>query len=178
MEELHVGNHFIESARTSFEKMKLLAEHAIEQLSDEELIWTPDSETNSIAVIVKHLRGNMLSRWTDFLTTDGEKEDRNRDQEFMPVESIDRRALLDEWEDGWSNVFHALHSIPPDALLDRVTIREEEHTVIEAIHRQISHYAYHTGQIVQIAKLRKGAWWKCLSISKGQSNNFVPPANS
>lgn len=175
MEELHIGSHFLESARTSFEKMKALAEKAIEQLSDEELLWTPDSETNSIAVIVQHLRGNMLSRWTDFLTSDGEKENRNRDQEFMPVESIDRHVLLQQWEEGWACVFHALQSIPPDELLNTVAIRGQQHTVIEAVHRQISHYGYHIGQIVQIAKLRKGAWWKCLSIAKGKSKSFVPP---
>ncbi|MDP8245569.1 MAG: DUF1572 family protein [Candidatus Hinthialibacter antarcticus] len=178
MEELHIGAHFIESARTSFEKMKTLAEKAIDQLSDEELLWMPDSETNSIAVIVQHLRGNMLSRWTDFLTSDGEKEGRDRDREFMPVESIDRYVLLQQWEEGWACVFHALQSIPPDEVLNHVAIRGEQLTVIEAIHRQISHYGYHVGQIVQIAKLRKGAWWKCLSIPKEQSKTFIPPVKN
>lgn len=175
MDDVHIGLQFIESARTTFEKMKSLAEKAFDQLSDKELLWTPDSETNSVAVIVQHLHGNMLSRWTDFLTTDGEKDWRERDREFMPVEMIDRYELFQQWEEGWACVFHALQSIPPDEILNKITIRGEEHTVIEAVHRQISHYGYHIGQIIQIAKLRKGAWWKCLSISKGQSKSFVPP---
>lgn len=169
-----LGKHFLDDTNGHFQAMKNLAGKAIEQLDDADLAWSPDCETNSVAVLIKHLHGNMLSRWTDFLTSDGEKPWRERDEEFIGPDTPDRSDLLKEWEDGWTCLFQALDSLGVDDLLATVKIRGEEQSVIDAIHRQISHYAYHTGQIVQLAKLRKGTAWKTLSIARGQSKSFKP----
>ena len=148
-----------------FRNYKKLAEDAMAQVSDDELNITLDDEMNSIALIVKHMAGNMRSRWTDFLTTDGEKPDRNRDTEFVEPPTT-RAELMKCWEAGWDHVWRAL-GLLTDADLDRVvTIRGERHSVTQAINRQIAHYAYHVGQIVMLAKHFRSAQWKSLTIPK------------
>lgn len=164
-------NNYIESAKQQFEYYKLLGERTIAQLSDQDLFWQYNAESNSIAIIVKHLWGNMLSRWTDFLTTDGEKEWRDREGEFDD-DIRDRTEILQKWEDGWKCLFNALDSINVDNFNTTVYIRNQGHTMVEAINRQIAHYSYHIGQIVYIGRMLKGADWKSLSIPKGQSNAF------
>ena len=162
---------YLKDAVEAFRGLKRLADRAIEQVSDEEMFRTIDAESNSIALIMKHMYGNMRSRWTDFLTTDGEKPDRRRDSEFI-VEGEDRRTLLERWEAGWQTVFDALAPLTAEDLLREVTIRGEPHTVVKAINRQISHYGQHTGQIVFLAKHLKSSEWKTLSIPRGESETF------
>ncbi|MBI1389470.1 MAG: DUF1572 domain-containing protein [bacterium] len=178
MDAVEFGSHYLETARSTFESMKGLAEKAIAQVPDGDLHWRSDPEANSLVVLVQHLHGNMLSRWTDFLESDGEKEWRDRDGEFEPSPNLSRVEMMQRWEEGWACVFHALQTIPPDDLLRKVAIRGQDHTLIEAIERQISHYAYHCGQIVQLARQRAGEKWMTLSIARGQSRSFVPPARS
>ena len=146
---------------------KDLAERALAQLDEAELHWAPDAEANSVAIVVKHLAGNMVSRWTDFLTADGEKPDRNRDDEF--IDTIGTRAeLMAAWENGWQCVFDALEPLSDRDLERVVRIRGRDHTVRQAIVRQLTHYAYHVGQIVYLARMRKGAeGWTSLSIARG-----------
>lgn len=143
----------------------------MEQVTGEELLIALDPEMNSIALIVKHMAGNMRSRWTDFLTTDGEKADRDRDSEFVDPPA-EREALMDLWESGWQFVFAALEPLSDGDLTRTVTIRGEAHSVMQAINRQIAHYAYHCGQIVLLAKHFKSAEWKTLSVARGQSVAF------
>lgn len=143
----------------------------MDQLEPEQLFTAYNEETNSIATIVAHLGGNMLSRWTDFLTTDGEKEWRDRDVEFGHSLS-DKEQLLDKWNEGWNCLFHALDSLSPDQLEQIIYIRNEGHTVIEAINRQLAHYPYHVGQIVYAAKLLKKEEWNSLSIPRNKSAQF------
>jgi hypothetical protein len=159
---------YLEEAFRSLRGHKRLADAAIAQLSEEQFFAAPDPESNSVAIIVKHLAGSMRSRFTDFLTSDGEKPDRNRDQEFISSDSA-REELLRSWEQNWQLVFETLNSLQPDDLERTVTIRGEPHSVLRAIHRQVAHYAYHVGQIVFLAKHWKGAEWKTLSVPKGQS---------
>jgi len=151
---------------------KKLADGAIAQVSDEEFFRTIDAESNSIALIMKHMAGNMRSRWTDFLTSDGEKPDRHRDDEFLMDNSTTRPQVMAWWEDGWRRVFDAIAQLAPEDLPRVIYIRGQEHTVLQAINRQIMHYAYHAGQIVFLAKHFRGAQWKSLSIPKGQSENL------
>jgi hypothetical protein len=151
---------------------KRLAEGAIAQLQDDELFITLDREANSIAIIVKHMAGNMRSRFTDFLTTDGEKPDRHRDQEFEVTAATTRSEVMTWWEEGWARVFGAIESLKPADVTRTVTIRGEPHTVLQAINRQIAHYAYHTGQIVFLAKHIRSTKWKTLSIARGKSEEF------
>jgi hypothetical protein len=158
-------------ALSSFRNYKKLAERAIDQVSDEEFFATIDEEANSIALIVKHIAGNLRSRWSDFLTTDGEKPDRNRDTEFEVIQDT-RESLMKFWEDGWKILFGSVESLTPDDFSRTVTIRGEPHTVIEAINRQLTHYAYHIGQIVFLAKHFRSAEWKTLSIAKHRSAEF------
>jgi hypothetical protein len=167
-----LAKHFIEDALLTFRGYKKLAEKAIEQTSDEEFFLSLDEEANSIAVIIKHISGNMLSRWTDFLTTDGEKPDRNRDLEFVVSAETSRDDLLAQWEKGWSCLFGALEGLQPEDMERKVLIRGVEHTVVEAINRQLTHYAYHVGQIVFLAKHFKSADWKSLSIPRNKSADF------
>lgn len=147
---------------------KRLADGAIAQLSDEQFLATPGPEDNSVAVIVKHVAGNLRSRFTDFLTSDGEKPDRHRDQEFVDVD-IARAELLTAWEQGWQTLFEAINCLQPDDLGKTVTIRAQPHTVLQALQRAVAHMAYHTGQVVWLAKHWKGAEWQSLSVPKGQS---------
>jgi hypothetical protein len=150
---------------------KRLGERAIEQAPDQALFATLDPESNSIAIIVKHLHGNMRSRWTDFLTTDGEKPDRNRDTEFEPGPKT-RAELAAQWEAGWKHVFDALAGLTESDMDRRIVIRTEAHSVMQAINRALAHYAYHTGQIVYLAKHFAGANWKALTIPRGKSAEF------
>lgn len=160
-----VGTEYLKVVRARFAEAKDYADRAIAQVSDEQLAWSPGAESNSIAVIVKHMAGNMVSRWTDFLTTDGEKPDRDRDGEFV-ADAVSREELLAVWERGWRVFFAALESITEDDLLRTVTIRGQPHTVIDAIERQMYHYSYHVGQIVYLAKQLLDADWRTLTIPR------------
>ncbi len=163
--------NYLESIRKQFEYYKLLGEKTFEQLEDEELFWQYNSDSNSVSVIVNHLWGNMKSRWTDFLSSDGEKEWRNRDLEFENVIKS-REELINKWNEGWKCLFDALATVNESNLDSIVYIRNQGHTVIEAINRQLAHYAYHVGQIVFIGKMIKGDAWQSLSIPKGKSKEF------
>jgi hypothetical protein len=167
-----LGQHFLDDALQTFRDHKKLAERAFVQLSDEDFFRTIDEESNSIAVIIKHMAGNMLSRWTDFLTTDGEKPDRNRDMEFVMLPETNREEMLAYWEKGWQTVFDAIQPLTPDDLMRTVTIRGQDHTVVQAINRQIAHYAQHVGQIVYLAKHFKANDWQTLSVPKNKSAEF------
>lgn len=162
---------YTEDSLSLFRYYKKLAESAMEQLSDEQLFTALDEEMNSVAIIAKHMAGNMRSRWTDFLTSDGEKPDRNRDTEFVAPPST-RAELLRIWNDGWDRVFHALEPLSDSDLEREVFIRNEPHSVMQAINRQIAHYSYHCGQIVFLAKHLKGSDWKNLSVPRNRSAEF------
>ena len=154
-----------------FRYYKNLAERAMAQVTDEQLCAVLDDEMNSIALIVKHMAGNMRSRWTNFLTTDGEKPDRNRDAEFADP-PVSREALLAIWDEGWQCLFSALEPLSEQDMQRTITIRGEAHAVIQAINRQVAHYSYHCGQIVFLAKHLKDAEWKSLSVPRRQSAEF------
>ena len=162
---------YLEESLTLFRYYKNLAERAMAQATDEQLLAVLDEEMNSIAVIVKHMSGNMRSRWTNFLTSDGEKPERDRDAEFTDPCST-REALLANWEEGWQCLFNALEGLSEQDLQRTVTIRGEAHSVIQAINRQVAHYAYHCGQIVLLAKHFRHAEWKSLSVPRRQSAEF------
>lgn len=162
---------YISDSITSFRAYKKMADKAIAQVNDDELFVTIDDESNSIAIVMKHMAGNMLSRWTDFLTTDGEKPTRNRDMEFV-IESRDKDELIDYWERGWNALFTAVEPLQLDDFEKTVSIRGEEHTIVKAINRQLTHYAYHIGQIVFLAKHFRSSEWKSLSIPKNKSAAF------
>lgn len=164
-----LASHYLDEARRQFRGHKRLTESALAQLRDEEFFVTLDPEDNSIAIIVKHLAGNMRSRFVDFLTTDGEKPDRHRDQEFELTSQTTRADVMRWWEEGWAHVFSAVQSLQPADLGRTVFIRAEPHSVLQAINRQIAHYAYHCGQIVFLAKHLRSAGWKSLSIPRGKS---------
>lgn len=163
--------NYLESVKKQFLYYKTLGEKAMEQLEPEQLFISLNEDTNSIAIIVNHLVGNMLSRWTDFLTTDGEKEWRNRDAEFEEILKT-KIELLAHWEKGWQCLFNALNILQPEQLDEIIYIRNEGHTVLEAINRQLAHYPYHIGQIVFYAKMLKKTEWQSLSIPKNKSNSY------
>jgi hypothetical protein len=168
---LQFTTSYLADSLTLFRYYKNLAERAMAQVSDEQLNAALDQEMNSIAIIVKHMYGNMRSRWTDFLTSDGEKPDRNRDTEFVaPAET--REALMKQWEDGWNCLFSALGPLTDEDLARTVTIRGEAHSVMQAINRQIGHYSYHCGQIVFLAKHFQKDHWKSLSVPRNRSGEF------
>jgi hypothetical protein len=169
--EAIVQNYF-EDALKAFRAYKKLAEKAVAQLQDEEFLVTLDEESNSVAVIMKHIAGNMLSRWTDFLTSDGEKPNRNRDMEFVIESQTKREDVIAYWERGWKCVFDALEPLKPEDLGKVVLIRGEEHTVVQAMNRQLMHYAYHIGQIVFLAKHYRSADWTSLSVPRNRSAEF------
>jgi len=166
------AREFLEDAIRQFHGQKKLIERAIAQIPDAALWTRIDPESNSIAIVMKHIAGNQRSRWTDFLTSDGEKPDRHRDSEFEMEEEMSRETLLAVWEDGWRRVFTAVEPLTAEDLDRTVAIRGEPHTVIRAINRQLTHYAYHAGQIVFLAKHFAGPAWKSLSIPKGQSEQY------
>ena len=166
------GESYLEEAVRELRRLKALAESALAQAPDEAFFAQPDSESNSLALVVKHVAGNLRSRWTDFLTSDGEKPDRRRDSEFE-IESGDTRpALMARWEAGWAVLFAALAPLTEADLRRTVTIRGEPHSVLRAVNRQVSHYAYHVGQIVYLARHYAGAGWRSLSVPRGQSETF------
>jgi uncharacterized damage-inducible protein DinB len=168
---LQFTTSYVEDSTTIFRYYKKLIERAIQQLTDEQLFAVLDGEMNSIAVIVKHMAGNMRSRWTDFLTSDGEKPGRDRDEEFSQPPPT-REALLQIWEDGWQRLLGTLESLTDADLGRTITIRGEPHSVMQAINRQVAHYSYHCGQIVFLAKHLSGERWQTLSIPRGKSANF------
>ena len=163
--------NYLESAIKQFESYKSLGEKTFEQLTDEHLHWQYNDDSNSIAIVVKHMVGNMLSRWTNFLTEDGEKEWRQRDAEFEDSYA-NKAEMIQAWQKGWQCLFDAITPLQPKDLEKIVYIRNQGHTVTEAINRQLCHYAYHVGQLVYIGKLIKGNDWKSLSIPKNQSDAY------
>ncbi len=167
-----LAQHYLTDALQTFRDQKKLAERAFAQTSDEDFFRTIDKESNSIAINMQHMAGNMLSRWTDFLTTDGEKPNRERDLEFVIVADTVKADLLAYWEKGWQCVFAAIEPLGHEDLLRVVLIRGQEHTVLQAINRQIAHYAYHTGQIVYLAKHFKSSEWQSLSVPRNKSAEF------
>jgi hypothetical protein len=165
------NNDFLESVLKQFEYYKKLGDQTFAQLNEEQLFWQFNEESNSIAMIVKHLSGNMLSRWTDFLTSDGEKEWRNRDNEFLnDIKS--KSELLAKWNEGWQCLFDAIKPLTAADLSKIIYIRNQGHTVTEAINRQLAHYPYHVGQLVFIGKMLCNDNWKSLSIPKGDSKTY------
>jgi len=162
---------YIEDALAIFRQYKQLGERAMAQVSDEQLFALLDDEANSIAIIVKHMTGNMRSRWTDFLTSDGEKPTRNRNGEFVDPPAT-RDALMREWEEGWGCVFGAIEPLADADLGRTVTIRGEAHSVMQAINRQLAHYPQHIGQIILLAKHYAGEQWKTLSVARNRSGEF------
>lgn len=164
-------NNYLESIKKQFLYYKKLGEQAIAQLSDEDLFWQYNEESNSIATIVNHLSGNMLSRFTDFLTSDGEKPWRNRDAEFE-ISAGGREALINNWDKGWGCLMNAINQLDHKDLSIIIYIRNDGHTVTEALNRQLAHYPYHIGQIVFIAKMRKNEAWKTLSIARNKSTDY------
>ncbi len=168
---MDILGEFVSATINAFEANKRLADRAIEQVPDDKLHAAPDDNTNSIAVIVKHIAGNLISRWTDFLTTDGEKPWRNRDDEF--VDSLGSRGdILQLWETGWACLLSTLKSLKPEDLGKTVLIRGEPHSVPLAMERSLGHTCYHIGQIVQVARIHTGENWKTLTIPKGESEQF------
>jgi uncharacterized damage-inducible protein DinB len=169
-----VGRVYLDEVQRQFRGHKRLAEGALAQLSDEEFFRAPsDPESNSIAIVVKHMAGNMRSRFTDFLTTDGEKPWRHRDTEFELAAGTTRAQMMEFWESGWKTVLEAVGALAPADLVRTVTVRGESYTALQAINRQLAHYAHHTGQILFWAKHLKGAAWKSLSIPRGMSDSAV-----
>jgi hypothetical protein len=167
-----VGQHYLADIVRQLEKLKRMAEDAMRQVKHDQFFLAPDPESNSIALILKHVAGNMRSRWRDFLTTDGEKADRHRDREFELEASDTRAALMERWDEGWGYALGTIRALRPDDLQKTVTTRREPHTVLEAIDRQVTHYAYHVGQIVYLAKHLAGPSWKTLSIPRGRSRDY------
>jgi uncharacterized damage-inducible protein DinB len=162
---------YTEDSLELFRYYKKLAERAMQQVTDAQLFAALDNESNSIAIVVKHMAGNMRSRWTDFLTSDGEKPDRDRDSEFMEPPAT-REALLQLWEDGWNRVFRSLEPLSDADLGRTITIRGEAHSVMQAINRQVAHYAHHVGQIVMLAKHLAHDKWQSLSVPRNRSAEF------
>lgn len=161
-----IVQNYLDDARAAMRAYKKLAEKALEQLKDDEFFIALDEESNSVAVIMKHMAGNMFSRWTDFFTTDGEKPNRNRDQEFVIEPQTTKDDVMDYWERGWQCVFDALEPLRVEDGGRKVFIRGEEHTVVQALNRQLMHYSYHVGQIVFLAKHFRSAEWRSLSIPR------------
>jgi hypothetical protein len=167
-----IATLYLDEAFRSLRGHKRLADDAIAQLSDQQFFALVDPESNSVAIIVKHMSGNMRSRFTNFLTSDGEKPDRNRDREFLMHNDAKREEILASWEQNWQLVFEAINALQPADLERTVTIRGEPHSVLQALNRAVAHLAYHAGQITFLAKHWKGAEWKSLSVPKGQSEQF------
>jgi len=163
---------YLDEVRRSFRGYKRLADGGLVQLSDEEFFQAPDSESNCAAQIVKHVAGNLRSRWLDFLTTDGEKPDRNRDMEFVLTAADTREDLMRRWEESFKIVYDNIASLKPEDFVKTVTIRSEPHTILQAITRSVLHTAYHVGQILYVGKHLRGAAWTVLSIPKGKSEEF------
>ena len=178
MNDQSLGQHYLDDALRRFRDYKQLAERAFAQISDEEFFRTLDQESNSIAINMKHMAGNMISRWTDFLTTDGEKPERNREIEFVMLADTAKDDMLAYWERGWQCVFEAIEPLKPEDLMRTITVRGQDHTVVQAINRQLAHYAYHIGQIVFLAKHFRSGEWQSLSVPKNESAKFNAPFQS
>ncbi|MDR6549530.1 DUF1572 family protein [Paenibacillus qinlingensis] len=172
-DQAQIADVFLQESIRAFQSMKKLGDRAFAQTDESFFYETLDEESNSLEVLIKHMHGNMLSRWTDFLTTDGEKESRDRDGEFEG-ERLSRNALLALWEEGWQVLFTTLGSLTSEDVLSLVRIRGEHHTVLQAIQRQVSHYGYHVGQIVLLCKHGASQDWQTLSIARGESKQFKP----
>jgi hypothetical protein len=166
------ANAYQSDVLREFKRLKSLADRAMAQVSDDDFFHTLAHDANSIAIVTKHMAGNMRSRWRDFLTTDGEKPDRHRDSEFELQEEETRASILRFWEEGWGFVFSAISPLEPEQMEAIVHIRNEPHTVMQALQRQLSHYAYHVGQIVFLARVLVDENWRSLSVPKGQSQSF------
>ena len=167
-----LAHSYLTDAAAEFHHLKSLADQSIAQITDNDFFRSLDDESNSIAVIVKHIAGNLRSRWTDFLTSDGEKPDRHRDQEFEIKDDENQASLLDAWERGWRLLFDAMAALTPSDLGKTVLVRGEPHTVLKAIQRQLTHQAYHIGQIVFLAKHVRSTDWRMLSIPRGKTEEF------
>lgn len=167
-----ISHQYLDDALSTFRAYKNLAENALAQVSDSELFVTIDKESNSVAVIMKHIAGNMISRFTDFLTSDGEKPDRNRDMEFVIEPGVTRAELVAYWERGWETLFTAIEPLTENDFERKIKIRGEEHSIVQAINRQLTHYAYHIGQLVFLAKHFRGTKWQSLSVPRNQSEEF------
>jgi hypothetical protein len=163
---------YVQLVLREFRRLKSLGDDAIAQVSDEQFFACPSSGDNSIAIIVKHMGGNLVSRWTDFFTSDGEKSGRNRDTEFLIATEDSREQLLRVWEHGWTTLFGALEALHDSDMVRLIAIRGEPLTVLQAVNRQLTHYAYHVGQIVYVAKHHRGSAWHTLSIPVGRSSEF------
>jgi hypothetical protein len=173
MPHQNIGAEYLTDALRNFRSYKKLAEEALAQISDEDIFRMIDPDANSVAMLIKHMAGNMRSRWTNFLTSDGEKPDRHRDQEFEIAPGTTRTDVMNWWEQGWQCVFHAISPLKTDDLNRKVFIAGREHTVMQAITRQLLHYAGHVNQIVLLAKHFRGPEWKSLSIPRGQSETYA-----
>lgn len=168
-----LAKDYLQTAIRRLRYYKDLGDKTLEQLNDWDFHYQPNEESNSIAIIIRHMEGNMLSRWTNFLTEDGEKDWRQRDDEFE-IHEASKKELVEHWEKGWSCVFDALECLKKKDLKKMITIRQEPLSVIDAINRQLAHYPYHVGQIIHIAKTIKGKKWRNLSIPKGHSQVYTP----
>lgn len=168
---MDLATTYLQSASKRVAYYKALGDKTFAQLSETDFHFSPNNECNSIAVLIQHLAGNMLSRWTDFLTSDGEKEGRDRDTEFEE-QSLGKQQLIELWEKGWACFLTALQQLSADDLLRNITIRQESLTVVDAINRQLAHYPHHVGQIIYVAKIIKEAQWQTLSIAKGSSHQY------
>ena len=166
------ANEYVEEVTRQFRGLKKTADRALAQVSDADFFAALDPESNSLALIVKHMAGNMRSRWTDFLTSDGEKPDRHRDSEFALEDGDTREDLMRRWEDGWALTFSAIGPISTEDLHRTIEIRGQPHSILKAINRQVAHYAYHVGQLVFLAKHFAGSRWETLSIARGKSEEF------
>jgi hypothetical protein len=167
-----IASHYLDEIRRQLRGHKRLVEGALAQLKDEDFFVTLDPESNSIAILIKHISGNMHSRFTDFLTSDGEKPDRYRDREFELSDKTTRADLMNWWENGWNVVFGVLDSLTPDDVMRTIYIRQEPHTVVQALNRAMAHYATHLGQIVFLAKHLRSNEWKTLTVPRGKSEEF------
>jgi hypothetical protein len=177
MTETSLGTIVLEDTALTFHRQKELAERAMAQIDDDQFFRAIDAESNSVAVIVKHVGGNLRSRWTDFLTTDGEKPDRDRDSEFVVTDSANRAAIMATWSSGWETLFATFATLQPADLASTVTIRGERMTAVAAMYRSLAHVSQHVGQIVFLAKHLRSSSWKTLSIPRGQSGDWLtaPP---
>ena len=171
-DESSIAKAYLDESFRTFRGYKRMADAALAQISDEEFFQLLDQESNSVAIIVKHVAGNLRSRWTDFLTSDGEKPDRDRDQEFIIKRGDSRHLLISYWERSWQTALTSVESLKPEDILHTVTIRGDPHTVLQAISRSVAHVAYHVGQIVLLAKHLRGEEWKTLSIPRGKSAEY------
>jgi uncharacterized protein DUF1572 len=172
-----IEQHYLDDCLLQLRKLKALADKALGQIEQDQLFAVLDPEANSIAVVMKHMAGNMRSRWTDFLAADGEKPGRDRDQEFLIGAEDTHAKILADWEAGWSTVFAAVSTLIPEDLGKQIQIRGEGHTVVQAINRQLTHYAAHVGQIVLLAKHYAGSKWQSLSIPRGKSKDLTRGAS-